>query len=340
MARTEKRMDGRTVFISGGSRGIGLAIAKACAARGANVAIAAKTAEPHPKLPGTIHTAAEEIEKAGGQALPVLCDIREEEQVQAAVEETVSKFGGIDAVVNNASAISLTSTGSTELKRFDLMMDVNARGTFVVTKSCVPHLLKSEHVPHILTLSPPLDIRRKWFQNHPAYSLAKFGMSLLSLGWAGEFKGRIAVNCLWPRTTIDTAAVRNLLGGEKMAAASRKPEIMGDAAVAMLGKGLDFTGNFCLDDLVLHSDGVSDFRRYAVTPGAKLQEDFFVPDEAPEPEKSYGMVGWREPVLHRERSRTVGETWGKGLRAPAMSNVPPVGGRRTMAERRDAEAAG
>ena len=289
-------MDGKSVFISGGSRGIGLAIAKACAAAGANVAIAAKTDQPHPKLPGTIHTAAEEIREAGGKALPILCDIRDEEQTQAAIDKTAEEFGGIDVVVNNASAISLTPTALTDLKRFDLMMGVNARGTFTVTKCALPHLMKSPSA-HVLTLSPPLDMRTIWFQNHPAYSLAKYGMSMLSLGWAGEFAGKIAVNCLWPRTTIDTAAVRNLLGGDSMASKSRTPEIMGDAAVAILKKPVDFSGWFCLDDLVLAAEGVTDFNPYSVTPGSKLQLDFFVPENAAEPENAKGVVGWREPTL-------------------------------------------
>jgi len=289
-------MDGKTIFISGGSRGIGLAIAEACARAGANVAIAAKTDQPHPKLPGTIHTAAEAIRAAGGKALPLLCDIRDEAQVTAAVERTAAEFGGIDMVVNNASAISLTPTAATDLKRMDLMLGVNARGTFSVTKACLPYLLKSER-PHVLTLSPPLDMRTIWFQNHPAYSLAKYGMSLLSLGWAGEFRGKIAVNCLWPRTTIDTAAVRNLLGGESMASKSRTPEIMGDAAAAILSKGTDFSGWFCLDDLVLAAEGVTDFEQYSVTPGSRLQLDFFVPENAPEPKDAGGVTGWREPVL-------------------------------------------
>ncbi|MCL4151246.1 UNVERIFIED_CONTAM: hypothetical protein GTU68_022712 [Idotea baltica] len=289
-------LSGKTVFISGGSRGIGLAIAKACGSQGANVVIAAKTDQPHAKLPGTIHTAADEIRAVGGQALPVLCDIREEEQVAAAVDQAVAAFGGIDCVVNNASAISLTPTVKTDLKRYDLMTGVNSRGTFLVTKTCLPHLLKSEK-PQVLTLSPPLDFRTMWFQNHPAYSLAKYGMSLLSLGWAGEFKGKIGVNCLWPRTTIDTAAVRNLLGGEKMASASRTPEIMGDAALAILSKPVDFSGWFCLDDLVLAAEGVTDFEPYSVTPGSKLQMDFFVPETAVEPSEANGSVGWREPTL-------------------------------------------
>ncbi|MEM7238271.1 MAG: NAD(P)-dependent oxidoreductase, partial [Pseudomonadota bacterium] len=239
------RLHGRTMFISGGSRGIGLAIARAAAAEGANVAIAAKTADPHPKLPGTIYSAAKEVEDAGGQALPLVCDIRHEEQVGDAVAKTVERFGGIDIVVNNASAISLTGTRDTDMKRYDLMTGINSRGTFVVTKTCLPHLLKSEH-PHVLTLSPPLDFSAQWFRNHPAYSLAKYGMSALSVGWAAEFEGKVSVNCLWPRTTIDTAAVRNLLGGEAMASVSRTPEIMADAAVEIFSRGTEFSGWFCL----------------------------------------------------------------------------------------------
>lgn len=289
-------LSGRTAFVSGGSRGIGLAIATALAREGANIAIAAKTAEPHPKLPGTIHSAAAEIEAAGGQALALVCDIREETAVAAAVAATAERFGGIDIVVNNASAISLTGTAATPMKRYDLMTGVNSRGSFAVVQAALPHLLASAHA-HVLTLSPPLDLSAKWFANHPAYSLAKYGMSLLSLGWSAEFAGRIAVNCLWPRTTIDTAAVRNLLGGETMANASRRPQIMGDAAVAILRRGVDFTGWFCLDDLVLAAEGVRDFAPYAVTPGAALQPDFFVPDSAPAPRDAAGMVGWRAPVL-------------------------------------------
>jgi citronellol/citronellal dehydrogenase len=216
--------------------------------------------------------------------------------VAEAVEKTVAEFGGIDIVVNNASAIQLTNTQMTDLKRYDLMTGINSRGTFLVTKTCVPHLLKSDHA-HVLTLSPPLDFAPQWFRNHAAYSLAKYGMSVLSVGWAAEFEGKIAVNCLWPRTTIDTAAVRNLLGGDAMASKSRTPQIMGDAAVAILAKGTDFSGWFCMDDLVLAAEGVTDFDIYAVTPEAKLQLDFFVPQSAPDPDKAEGMVGWRAPVL-------------------------------------------
>jgi citronellol/citronellal dehydrogenase len=290
------RLDGRTLFMSGGSRGIGLAIAKAAAAEGANVAVAAKTTEPHPKLPGTIYTAAEEIEAAGGRALPLTCDIRDEKAVAEAVDKAAAEFGGIDIVVNNASAIQLTGTEQTDFRRYDLMNGINARGTFVVTKCCLPHLLKSDHA-RVLTLSPPLDFAPQWFRNHVAYSLAKFSMSILSIGWAAEFQGRIGVNCLWPRTTIDTAAVRNLLGGDEMAARSRRPEIMADAAMVILAKPVSFSGWCCLDDLVLAAEGERDFDRYAVTRGGPLQPDFFVPSTAPPPHSAMGQVGWRAPVL-------------------------------------------
>jgi len=274
-------LKGKTIFISGGSRGIGLAIALRAAQDGANVTIAAKTAEPHPKLPGTIYTAAEEIETAGGKALPVLCDIREEAQVAAAVEKTVERFGGIDICINNASAIQLTGTLETDMKRYDLMNGINARGTFLVSKTCIPHLKKAQN-PHILNLSPPLDMAAKWFKNHVAYTMAKFGMSMCTLGMSAEFaKDGIAVNSLWPLTAIDTAAVRNLLGGEAVASMSRLPTIMADAAHAILTRpSRDCTGNFFIDELVLREEGVSDFSAYA--PGAKgpLAGDFFVPDEA------------------------------------------------------------
>ncbi|MEL6978743.1 MAG: NAD(P)-dependent oxidoreductase [Pseudomonadota bacterium] len=288
-------LKGRTIFMSGGSRGIGLAIAIACARHGANVAIAAKTAEPHPKLPGTVHTAAAEIEAAGGRALPLITDIRDDEAVIRAAAETAEHFGGIDMVVNNASAIQLTNTIGTEPKRYDLMTGVNSRGTYVVTRACLPYLLKSEHA-RILTLSPPLDFAPQWFSNHPAYSLAKYGMSLLSYGWTHEFEGKIGVNCLWPRTAIDTAAVRNVLGGDTMAEKSRTPEIMGDAAAILLAQPLEVSGWFCMDDLVLAAHGVTDFDTYAVTPGAALIGDFFVPASAPAPQDAGGVIGWRAPT--------------------------------------------
>jgi len=285
-------LKGKTIFISGGSRGIGLAIALRAARDGANVTIAAKTAEPHPKLPGTIYTAAQEIEAAGGQALPVICDIREEAQVAEAVEKTVQRFGGIDICINNASAIQLTGTLATDMKRYDLMNGINARGTFLVSKTCIPHLMKAEN-PHILNLSPPLDMAAKWFRNHVAYTMAKFGMSMCTLGMSAEFaKEGIAVNSLWPLTAIDTAAVRNLLGGDTVASMSRLPDIMADAAHAILVRpSRDCTGNFFIDELVLREEGVTDFSFYS--PGAKgpLAGDFFVPDEvfAKSPTKVVGL---------------------------------------------------
>jgi citronellol/citronellal dehydrogenase len=281
---TMETLGGKTLFITGGSRGIGLAIALRAARDGANVAIAAKTAEPHPKLPGTIHTAAEEIEKAGGKGLPILCDIRDDAQLAAAVALTAEKFGGIDILVNNASAINLSKTPETDMKRFDLMHQINARGTYLASKLCIPHLAKSAN-PHILMLSPPLDMKAKWFAPHLAYSLAKFGMSICVLGLAQELKGQgIAVNALWPRTTIATAAVNNLLGGDRIMRASRKPEIMADAAHLILTRpAREFTGNFCLDDTLLAEHGVTDFEHYRVDPSVDLMQDFFVPDDSPAP---------------------------------------------------------
>jgi citronellol/citronellal dehydrogenase len=274
----------KTLFITGGSRGIGLAIALRAARDGANVAIAAKTAEPHPKLPGTIHTAAAEIEKAGGKALPLMVDIRDEEAVKSAVEATAVRFGGIDICINNASAISLTRTLDTDMKRYDLMHQINARGTFMVSKYCLAHLLKAEN-PHILTLSPPLDMNPRWFGPHVAYTMAKFGMSMCVLGMAAEFREKgVAVNALWPRTTIATAAVKNLLGGEQMIRGSRTPEIIADAAHVILTKpARAFTGNFCIDDTLLAEHGVSDFDTYRVDPAADLFPDFFVPEDSVAP---------------------------------------------------------
>lgn len=274
---------GKTLFITGGSRGIGLAIAERAARDGANVTIAAKTAEAHPKLEGTIHTAVEAIEKAGGKGLAVQCDIRDEEQVQAAIARTVERFGGIDILVNNASAISLTGTLETDMKKYDLMNGINARGTYLVGRACIPHLKKSAN-PHILTLSPPLEMKTKWFAPHVAYSMAKYGMSLCTLGWAEEFrKAGIAANSLWPRTAIATAAI-NLIGGDALMKQSRTPEIMADAAHVILSRSSrEFTGHFCIDDLVLHEAGVRDFSRYAAVPGnTKFMIDFFVPDDLPE----------------------------------------------------------
>jgi citronellol/citronellal dehydrogenase len=272
----------KTLFITGGSRGIGLAIARKAAADGANVAIAAKTVDPHPKLEGTIHTAAAEIEKAGGRALPLAVDVREEAQVKAAIEETARVFGGLDIVVNNASAIQLTPVAQTDMRRFDLMHQINARGTFMVSKYALPYLEKAEN-PHILMLSPPLDMKAKWFAPHTAYSMAKFGMSLVVLGLAGEMRGRVAVNALWPRTTIATAAIKNLLGGDAVMRMSRKPDILAEAACRIFEKPKSFTGNFLIDDTFLAAEGVTDFDRYRADPSQPLQVDFFVPDDMPPP---------------------------------------------------------
>ncbi len=270
----------KTLFVSGASRGIGLAIALRAARDGANIAIAAKTAEPHPKLKGTIYTAADDIRAAGGKALPILCDIRDEAQVIAAIDKAVAEFGGIDICVNNASAISLTDSQGTDMKRFDLMMGINTRGTFMVSKYCIPHLKKAEN-PHILMLSPPLDMQAKWFERSTAYTMAKFGMSMCVLGLSAELKAAgIAVNALWPRTSIATAAVSNLLGGDAMMRASRTPEIMGDAAYVIFTKpSRDFTGRFCIDDKLLYESGVRDFEHYRVDPSVPLALDLFVPDD-------------------------------------------------------------
>jgi citronellol/citronellal dehydrogenase len=267
-------LKGRTLFITGASRGIGLAIALRAARDGANVAIAAKTAEPHPKLPGTIYTAAEAIEAAGGRALPLVCDIRSEEQVRAAVAKTVEAFGGLDACVNNASAISLTGTLDTPMKKFDLMHQVNARGTFLTSQACLPHLLESQHA-HILTLSPPLHLSPRWFGPHVAYSMAKYGMSLCVLGLAEEFRDRVAVNALWPKTTIATAAVE-MLGGDALMKASRKPDIMADAAHHILCQEVSYSGHFRVDEDVLREAGVSDLTRYRMDPDVEPTPDFFV----------------------------------------------------------------
>ena len=275
----------KTLFVSGASRGIGLAIAKRAAQDGANIILAAKTADPHPKLSGTIYTAADEIIGAGGRALPVVCDIRDEENVRNAVNKGVEEFGGIDICINNASAIQLTGTLQTDMKRYDLMNQINARGTFLVSKVCLPHLIKSDN-PHILNLSPPLDMDPKWFGPHVAYTIAKFGMSLCVLGMAEEFKEQgVAVNALWPRTAIATAAVKNILGGDETVKVSRTPEIMADAAYVILTKkSKDFTGNFCIDDNLLADNGVNDFSKYAEVPFAQLAPDFFVPDDIPPPQ--------------------------------------------------------
>ena len=273
-------LSGKTIFMSGGSRGIGLAIAKKCAADGANIVIAAKTDKPHPKLEGTIHTAAAEIESVGGHALGVVCDIRSEEAVKHAVAQAVERFGGIDICVNNASAISLTPTTSTPMKRYDLMNQVNARGTFLVSQSCIPHLLRSEN-PHILNLAPPLDMNPKWFKHHTAYTMAKYGMSMCTLGMSEEFRGKVAVNSLWPMTSIDTAAVRNVLGGDSMARMSRTAEIVADAAYVVFNQdSKTYTGQFIIDEFILKETGTTDFKQYQ-TPDydGPLMADFFVPQD-------------------------------------------------------------
>jgi len=267
----------RTILITGASRGIGKAIALKLAAEGANIVVAAKSIEENPRLGGTIFSAAKEIEEVGGDALPLQCDIRFEDQIQLVVQKAVEKFGGIDIVVNNASAISLTSTEQTEAKRFDLMHSINVRGTFLVTKACIPYLKKSSNA-HILTLSPPLNLHPKWFANHVAYTITKYSMSMMTTGWAAEFKkDNIAANALWPRTTIATAAVKNLLGGDALVKMSRKPEILADAAYYILKKSpAECTGNLFVDEEVLAKEGITNLEKYAVEPGGKLYNDLFV----------------------------------------------------------------
>jgi citronellol/citronellal dehydrogenase len=272
----DRSMKGKTLFITGASRGIGLAIGLRAAADGANVVIAAKTDSPNPKLKGTIHSAAKEIEEAGGQALAVKVDVRDEASIQAAVDAAVAKFGGIDVLVNNASAISLTTTEDTNMKRYDLMHSINTRGTFLCTKLCLPHLKKSKN-PHVLNISPPLNMQQKWFSPHVAYTMAKYGMSMCVLGQSEEFKSDgVAVNALWPRTTVATAAVENLLGGDDMMAVSRTPEVMADAAHCVLTRKASMaTGNFYIDDEVLAEEGLAhNMQRY----DAKKNPEFLAPD--------------------------------------------------------------
>ena len=285
-------LKGKCAIISGGSRGIGLAMAKRLAAEGGSVAILAKTAEPHPKLPGTIYTAAEEIEAAGGKALPIVTDVRDENQVKSAVSQVAEAFGGLDICINNASAISLTPTRKTEMKRFDLMFAVNVRATFMLSKECLPHLERSEN-PHILNISPPLDMQTKWFAPSVAYTMSKFGMSQCVLGMAGELKSKkIAVNALWPHSVIATAAISNVVAGNLAFPHCRKPEIMADAAAAILSKeAAESTGQFYIDDVLLSSEGVSDFSIYRIDPSKSLWSDFFVPEGTPEIEPVVTMSG-------------------------------------------------
>lgn len=277
-------LKGKTLFITGASRGIGLAIALRAARDGANIAIAAKTAEPHPKLPGTIYTAAAEIEAAGGQAMPLVVDVRDENSVGQAVEQAASRFGGIDIVVNNASAINLSSTERIDMKRFDLIQQINMRGTFVTSRACIPHLRRAAN-PHVLTLSPPLDMRADWFAPHLPYTLSKYGMSMCMFGMAQEYReAGIAFNALWPRTTIATAAVEFALGGRQMMERSRTPAIMADAAYIIFNKpAREFTGQFVIDDALLSESGVKSFDHYNAVPGKKLQADIFVDAKAPAP---------------------------------------------------------
>ena len=277
-------LNNKTLFITGASRGIGLAIALRAARDGANIAVVAKTAAPHPKLEGTIHTAAAEIEQAGGKALPLVCDIRFEEQVADAVEKTVARFGGIDICVNNASAIQLTGTLATDMKRFDLMHQINTRGTYLVSRTCIPHLKRAGN-PHVLMLSPPLDMNPRWFAGHPAYTMAKYGMSMCVLGMAAEFAGDgIAFNALWPRTGVATAAIRHALAGAESMKHCRTPNILADAAYLIFNKmAKDFTGHFLIDDTFLTENGVTDLDRYRVDPTKDLMPDFFVPDDMPPP---------------------------------------------------------
>ncbi|XP_020492596.1 hydroxysteroid dehydrogenase-like protein 2 [Labrus bergylta] len=279
MLQNTGKLAGCTLFITGASRGIGKAIALKAARDGANIIIAAKTAEPHPKLPGTIYTAAQEVEAAGGKALACVVDIRDEQQIGEAVQKAVDKFGGIDILINNASAISLTGTLETPMKKVDLMLGINLRGTYLTSKLVLPHLLKSRS-PHILNLSPPLNLNPVWFKNHTAYTMAKYGMSMCVLGMAEEFRGQIAVNALWPRTAIQTAAM-DMLGGDGVGKQCRTADIMADAAYAILSKPKDYTGHFVVDEDILKEEGIKDFDQYAVQPGHPLLPDFFL-DEAPE----------------------------------------------------------
>ncbi|MBM3439525.1 MAG: NAD(P)-dependent oxidoreductase [Bacteroidetes bacterium] len=268
---------GKTVFITGASRGIGKAIGLKLAAAGANVVVAAKSVEENPKLGGTIFSAAEEMTAAGGKGLAIQLDIRFEDQIQAAVEKAAQTFGGIDVLINNASAINLTPTEQTEPKRFDLMHDINVRGTFFMTKACIPFLRKGKN-PHILTLSPPISLQPKWLAGHVAYTMTKYNMSMMTLGWAEELKkDGIAANALWPRTTIDTAAVRNLLGGEALAKMSRTPEVLADAAFIILNRSAaTCTGNLFIDEDLFASEGITDLSKYSVVPGGQLFKDLFV----------------------------------------------------------------
>ena len=299
------KLAGRTIFITGASRGIGKCIALKAAKDGANIVIAAKTAEPHPKLPGTIYTAAKEIEQMGGKALPCIVDVRDEAQVVSAVENAVNKFGGIDVVINNASAISLTGTLQTDMKRYDLMNTINARGTFLVSKVCLPYLLKSSN-PHIVNISPPLSMKPIWFKNHVAYTISKFGMSMCALGMAEEFKENgVAVNAVWPKTAIHTAAIE-MLSGPDSSDFSRKPEIMGDAVYALISKdSRSITGQFLIDEEILKQEGITDFTEYACNPANKdkLMLDFFV-EENLDLQNDAKIVGMQKTATTQDGSKS------------------------------------
>ncbi|KAL7847009.1 hypothetical protein SRHO_G00219890 [Serrasalmus rhombeus] len=318
------KLSGYTLFITGASRGIGKAIALKAAKDGANVVVAAKTAEAHPKLPGTIYTAAEEIEAAGGKALPCIVDVRDEKQISDALESAVQKFGGIDILVNNASAINLTGTLNTPMKKVDLMLGINLRGTYLTSKLCIPHLLKSKN-PHILNLSPPLNLNPIWFKSHTAYTMAKYGMSMCVLGMSEEFRGSIAVNALWPRTAIQTAAM-DMLGGSEIAKSCRKVEIMADAAYAILSKPVSYTGQFVIDEDILKKEGIKDFDVYAVAPGHPLLPDFFL-DEDPEKLEKMMVDYGASPAFKSGKASTeaafsgpIGETFNmiKGILTPEL----------------------
>ncbi|NXS10548.1 HSDL2 protein, partial [Neodrepanis coruscans] len=307
---TFRKLAGCTLFITGASRGIGKAIALKAAKDGANIVIAAKTAEPHPTLPGTIYTAAEEIEAAGGKALPCIVNVREEEQIISAVEKAVKTFGGIDILVNNASAISLTGTLETATKKVNLMMDVNVRGTYLTSKACLPHLRKSKN-PHILNLSPPMNMNPVWFKNHCAYTISKYGMSMCVLGMAEEFRGEVAVNALWPKTAIHTAAM-DMLGGAGIEKQCRKTDILADAAYCILTKPKSFTGNFIIDEVLLREEGVKDFDVYAITPGNPLLPDFFLDvetDSTAVKQERYGKERTKTETSPAKPSGPVAETF-------------------------------
>ncbi|XP_006994078.1 hydroxysteroid dehydrogenase-like protein 2 [Peromyscus maniculatus bairdii] len=314
------KLAGCTVFITGASRGIGKAIALKAAKDGANIVIAAKTTQTHPKLPGTIYTAAEEIEAAGGKALPCVVDVRDEQQINSAVEKAVEKFGGIDILVNNASAISLTNTLDTPTKRVDLMMSVNTRGTYLTSKACIPFLRKSK-VAHILNLSPPLNLNPLWFKQHCAYTIAKYGMSMCVLGMAEEFRGEIAVNALWPKTAIHTAAM-DMLGGSGIESQCRKVDIIADAAYSIFKRPKSFTGNFILDETILKEEGISNFDVYAIAPGHPLIPDFFLdehPDETMKKTESHDPV----PQVKEEKPQPQLQTQQQPQPLPQMQPQPP-----------------